>query len=91
MREIKSIRWINGFEELQIKLVPQPGDFDRVDPAILVERRRGKTNKDQNRVVGSKMHYWVWSPYSPYLWKCLPTEEGAIRAVRAILDGKVKP
>ncbi len=91
MREIKSIRWINSYEELQIKLVPQPGDYDRTDPEILVELRSGKTNKDRNRVVGSKMHYWVWSPYSPDVWKCLPTEEGAIRAVRAILDGKVKP
>lgn len=89
MREITSIRWINSYEELQIKLVPQPGDIDPADPEIQIEHRSGKYNRKIGRIVGNKMHYWVWTPYDDDVWKCLPTEEGAIRAVRAILEGKM--
>ena len=93
MREITSIYWWDSYRELKIRLEPAQGvpDFIPTDPSILVEHRPGRFDHGTGNVIGSKMHYWIWSPYQPDVWKCLPTELGAWRAVKAILDGKVKP
>ena len=88
MREITSVKWYPGYKEVKIFLEPVPQDRDHY---ILIEHREGRYVHKSNQIVGCRMYYWIWTPYDDEVWKCLPTELGAWRAVKAILDGKVKP